>query len=190
MQPANNKPPKLRSLGKLADAEPVIVVDTRDQDPLSLPRLRTQSDTLITGDYSVAGLTGLFAVERKSISDLVGCCIGRNRERFERELYRQSAYRFKRLLIVATEEDISRCRYHSSITPKTVLATLGAFEPRLDLPVVFVPCPRLAGHKIECWAFWFSREYILAANGMLRGPVLTTRSIGSLTGWEVPNGQS
>jgi ERCC4-type nuclease len=73
--------PALRSLGTLAGAEPTIVIDSREQTPLPFSKLKTQAGTLLTGDYSVAGLENLFAVERKSISDLVGCCIGQNRER-------------------------------------------------------------------------------------------------------------
>jgi len=42
--------------------------------------------TLQSGDYSVAGCEELFAMERKTIGDLVGCFMGENRQRFEREL--------------------------------------------------------------------------------------------------------
>src|SRR5260370_30850848 len=92
--------PALKSLGKLPNHEPVIVVDTREQEPLSFHRLKAVCGTLISGDYSVAGLEELFAVERKTVSDLVGCCMGENRERFERELHRLRGFRFKRLLVV------------------------------------------------------------------------------------------
>jgi hypothetical protein len=40
--------PALRSLGDLAGAEPVIIIDTREQDPLPFSRLKTQSGTLVT----------------------------------------------------------------------------------------------------------------------------------------------
>lgn len=41
----------------------------------------------------------LFAVERKTIADLVACCIGANRERFFRELHRLRGYRLLQSLI-------------------------------------------------------------------------------------------
>jgi hypothetical protein len=44
--------------------------------------------TLLTTDYSAAGFESLFAIERKSIPDLVNCCTGENRVRFERKLQR------------------------------------------------------------------------------------------------------
>src|SRR4030081_926981 len=97
--------PALRSLGDLAGTEPIIVVDTREQEPLVFSRLRSVSGTLITGDYSVKGLECLFAIERKSIGDLVACCMGENRQRFERELHRLRGFRFARLLVVGSEEE-------------------------------------------------------------------------------------
>jgi len=110
--------PALRSLGELAGTQPVVIVDSREQDPLPFARLRTQTGALITGDYSVAGLETLFAVERKSIADLVACCVNQNRERFERELHRLRGFQFKRLLNIGVEEEIWRCKYHSNISPK------------------------------------------------------------------------
>jgi DNA excision repair protein ERCC-4 len=162
------KLPALRSLGELADVEPAIVVDTREQQPLPFHRLKTQSGVLVTGDYSVAGLENLFAVERKSISDLVSCCVGENRQRFEHELHRLRGFRFKRLLIVGTEAQIQEGEYCSKIKPQAVMATLGAFEARYDLPVVFKPSPELAAAQIERWAFWFAREVVKQVNDLWR----------------------
>lgn len=161
--------PALRSLGELAGSPPVIVVDTREQDPLPFSRLKSQAGTLVTGDYSVAGLEILFAVERKSVSDLVGCCMGENRERFERELHRLRGFRFKRLLIVGTEEEILKGGYRSNIKPQAVLGTLRAFEIRYDIPVVFCETPDQAGRAIESWSFWFAREMVEIVNALWRG---------------------
>jgi ERCC4-type nuclease len=162
------KLPALRSLGELAGAEPVIIIDTREQDPLPFSRLKTQSGTLVTGDYSIAGLESLFAVERKSISDLVGCCVGQGRERFERELHRLRGFRFRRLLIIGSEAQILKGEYHSNINPRAVLGTLHAFEVRYDLPVVFESTPELAARRVERWSFWFAREMVEVVNELWR----------------------
>jgi DNA excision repair protein ERCC-4 len=162
------KLPALRGLGTLADHGPVIVIDTREQDPLAFGRLQSIRGTLMTGDYSVCGLEHLFAVERKSIADLVGCCMGENRERFERELHRLRGFRFKRLLIVGTEDEILKGDYRSNIKPQAVMATLRAFEIRYDTPVVFCDTAEAAAQRIESWAFWFSRETVEAVNGLWR----------------------
>jgi hypothetical protein len=99
------KLPALKGLGSLADCEPIIV-DTREQTPLPFRRFQTRGGALLSGDYSVAGLEQLFAVERKSIGDVVACCVGQNRERFGRELHRLRGFRFKGLLVVGNEAEI------------------------------------------------------------------------------------
>lgn len=161
--------PALRSLGRLADLRPTIVVDSREQTPLIFRRLPSVVGGLTSGDYSVRGLEDLFAVERKSIPDLVGCCVGENRERFERELHRLRGCRFKRLLVVGRREDIEAGAYRSRIAPEAVLHSLAAWEVRFDVPVVFCPTPEAAARQVESWAFWFSREVVQGANDLLRG---------------------
>jgi DNA excision repair protein ERCC-4 len=160
--------PALRSLGELADREPVIVIDTREQDPLIFERLASVRGTLTTGDYSVAGLEQSFSIERKTVSDLVACCMGENRQRFERELHRLRGFRFKRLLVVGSEAEILAGRYHSNIKPTAVLATVYAFEMRYDLPVVFVPTAQAGARLVERWAFYFARETVSTVNDLWR----------------------
>lgn len=140
------------------DVRPVILIDTREQSPLSFKRFPSESAALQTGDYSFRGGEELFAIERKSIPDLVSCCMGKNRERFFRELHRLRGMRFKRLLIVGRREDVEASEYRSRITPNAVLATLGAIEARFDVPVVFGPSPAESAREIERWAYWFARE--------------------------------
>lgn len=160
--------PALRSLGELAGTQPTIVIDTREQDPLPFEKMTSHRTMLVSGDYSVAGLEHLFAVERKSIPDLVSCCVGQNRERFERELHRLRGFRFKRLLVVGSEAEILAAQYRSNIKPKAVIGTLRAFEVRYDIPVVFCETPEIAGRRVESWAFWFAREMVEAVNNLRR----------------------
>ena len=160
--------PGLRGLRDLADLRPTIVKDSREQTPLIFTRLASVTGTLYAGDYSVRGLEASFAVERKSIDDLAGCCMGANRDRFERELLRLRGYRFRRLLVIGSRDDIAAGRYHSKIAPKAVLATLGAFEARY-LPVVFAATPQEAAALIEKWVWYFAREVVENANDLLRG---------------------
>ena len=148
--------------------EVAIVIDTREKEPLVFSKFQSVCGTLITGDYSVLGLESQFSVERKSIADLVACCVGENRERFERELHRLRGFRFKRLLIVGSEENILAGRYLSQIKPNAVMATLGAFEMRYRCPVVFKPSPEAAARQSERWAYWFAREIILSSTRLER----------------------
>src|SRR5947209_4034298 len=112
-----SKLPFSKSVDAGAGAKPVIVVDSREQTPLIFTRLASVRAGLDTADYSFIGGETVFGVERKSIQDLVGCCTGENRERFERELIRLRGYRFKRLLIVGSQADVEVGHYRSRISP-------------------------------------------------------------------------
>ena len=156
-------------LGKPADAVPIIVIDTREQEPLKFRHLRSIRGTLPSGDYGIRGLENLFAVERKTVADLVGSVVGGNRERFERELFRLKPYQFKRLLIVGLRGEIELQRYRSRIPPKAVLGTLAAWECRYNIPVVYAATPIQAALEVERWVWYFCREYVETANALLRG---------------------
>ncbi len=152
---------------RLGDTLPTIIRDTRENRPLIFERLPSITGTLPTGDYSVKGSTHLISVERKSIADLVQS-VGRDRDRFTRELERLRGYHFKRLLIVGTENEIRQGNYRSRIKPTSVLHTLSAFEVRFDLPVVWCATPTIAARMVESWCYWYSREVLLQADGLLR----------------------
>jgi ERCC4-type nuclease len=134
--------PPLRGLAKLTDLRPVIVVDSREQEPLTFTRLQSVRGNLYSGDYSVRGLEDKFAVERKTLDDIANCCVNSNRDRFERELHRLRGFCFTRLLIIGTREDVAVGRYHSKIMPSAVLATIDAFENQIfdTIGFLFISC--------------------------------------------------
>jgi DNA excision repair protein ERCC-4 len=154
------------------DTPPTIIIDSREQTPLTFSRLPSIGGTLTTGDYSFAGGEELFSIERKSIPDLVACCMGNNRERFERELHRLRGFRFKRLLVIGTRQEIEAGNYRSNIPPAAVLHTLSAFECRYDCPVVFAPSSADAAKLVESWAFWFSREITKTFEAFTKGATI------------------
>lgn len=137
---------------------PTIIVDTREQAPLPFTRLESIRGTLYSGDYSARGFEGVFAIERKSLDDLAGCCIASERERFGNELHRLRGYRFKRLLIIGTAADIEAGSYRSRIVPAAIFGTLAAIEARYDVPVVFAADPAEGGRMVETWAAYYARE--------------------------------
>ena len=52
-----------------------IIIDTREQTPWSFPDgVLIERGTLATGDYTLAGLENIVAVERKSLADFISCC--------------------------------------------------------------------------------------------------------------------
>ncbi len=134
-----------------------IIIDTREQTPLIFTRYESERGTLQSGDYSISGLTHKFAVERKSIDDLVQS-VTRERERFERELHRLRGYDFKRLLIIGTEDEIINRHYHSKVNPKSILHSVNAFEVRYDIPIIWAKNATNGARYIEKWAYWYARE--------------------------------
>lgn len=159
--------PARRTLNRLADLRPVVIIDTREQTPLTFPTMESKVATLTTGDYSFVGGEDIVAIERKSIPDLVACCMGQNRKRFFEELKRMRGFPFRRLLIVGTLHEIETGQYRSAINPRSVLATLSAIEARFYVPVVFAPTPAAAAAKVEEWVWSNAREIVLSANKLL-----------------------
>lgn len=147
---------------------PVAIIDTREQTPLILPGLRTVTRGLVSGDYSLVGAEHLFAIERKSLNDLVGC-VTRERERFERELIRLRGYRFRRLLIVGTEDELANGDYTSTTPPAAVMASLITWEVRFDVPVVFCDDAEVAGGMVEAWIRAFAKELAKDAGNAIAG---------------------
>ena len=116
---------------------PVVVVDSREQNPWSFANLPSEPGSLATGDYSIRGLEHLIAVERKNLDDLLAC-VGIHRDRFKRELQRLKAYRFRALIVEASYGDLEDGRWRSKIQPAAVLGSLAAWQAQYSLPVMLV----------------------------------------------------
>jgi len=157
-------------------AEPTAIIDTREQTPLTLD-LPSIPKGLTSGDYSFVGGEHLFAVERKSLADLIAC-VTRERERFERELIRLRGYRFRRLLIVGTPEDLEGGHYVSQTPPTAIAQSLAVWEVRYDIPYIFACAPDIAGRIVSNWIRAFARELVKDA---------TTMAVGSPAASPSPN---
>ena len=99
------------------------LVDTRERTPWDLEPLKTKSATLDTGDYSVAGLEQVVRIERKSLPDLIGC-VGRERERFDREVQRLLAYPVRMLIVEASWPEIEAGQWRGKVTPNQAVGSL------------------------------------------------------------------
>lgn len=114
-----------------------IIVDTREQTPFRFgSEVQTEPGTLATGDYSLAGLENLVAVERKSLADLVMCC-GPERDRFKRELHRLKAYRCRAVIIEAHMTEVVYQKYRSNMAPAAVMGSVASWQTRYEVPFVW-----------------------------------------------------
>jgi hypothetical protein len=162
--------PALKSLGELAEATPVLVIDRKEQRPLTFTRLQSIWATLPEGDIAIAGVQDWICERKGTLDELASCCVGHNRDRFEKELFRLRPYRFKRLLLVGAscDQDILDYPYRSAINPRCILGSLLTWQARFDLPYVLVPTPEKAARLIELWAHYWCKEIVQGANGLLR----------------------
>ncbi len=110
-----------------------VVVDNKEGLPYDLAPLRQVKGTLPTGDYSVVGLEHLVSVERKSLTDLLGC-VGTNRDRFDREMQRILSYPQRLLLIESSWHEIERGDWRSHVTVEAAIGSILAWQ-RMAIPV-------------------------------------------------------
>ena len=124
-----------------------ILIDSREQlaydfDGPQYEDVETERATLVTGDYSLQGLSDRIACERKSVDDLVGC-FGKSRDRFERELARGAGLDRFAVFIEGSFDDLAHWRYRSKMKPSAVCQSVLAFSERYGVPFLF--CGSRAG---------------------------------------------
>ena len=106
--------------------------DTREQDGYTLAPMDLRVEGLQTGDYSVAGLEDMIALERKTLPDLVSC-IGSGRERFLRELQRLKAHPFRAVVIEGLWSDLEDGHYQSRLNPDSATHSIISWQSRFCL---------------------------------------------------------
>lgn len=139
-----------------------IIEDTREQTPLDFsqfPFVTVERGTLRSGDYSIKGYESQFAVERKSLADLVGT-ITHGHERFERELERLCSFQYAAVVVEASEVDLRTGKYRSMLLPRAAVGMITAFEVRYRIPFHFCGTRRMAAQRIYELAYYFQREML------------------------------
>jgi DNA excision repair protein ERCC-4 len=120
----------------------------------------TRRESLMTGDYSVAGLEKVLTIERKTLGDAVNTVI-HNWTRFRKTLYRMAAMDHSIVLIEAGIDDILEHRYESEAEPAAVLGRLISITIDHGIPVVF------AGDRAT--AETYAERYLIQAVRKLGG---------------------
>lgn len=142
------------------------VVDTREQLPLDLSPLSTVSGTLVTGDYSVFGLEHVVSIERKSLPDLLAC-VGRGRERFDREVQRLLAYPVRALVVEATWSELEVGGWRSQIKPSAVIGSVLGWVAS-GLPVLMPGDHERAGRYVSRLLFTAARRRWREARALVK----------------------
>jgi ERCC4-type nuclease len=142
-----------RSSGGLA----TIVIDTREQEPYSFDSRLAAAvrRALPAGDYSLEGLEGRVAVERKSLDDFVSTVI-HARRRFREELRKLTGYRAACVVVEAGVLDVLLHRYRGDTHPNAVLGNALSIIMDFRIPVFFC-----SSRQAACQ---FVQAYLLAAH--------------------------
>jgi ERCC4-type nuclease len=96
------------------------------------------------------------AVERKSLSDCLGC-VGVDRDRFEREIQRLLAYPCRALVIEATWEELEAGKWNSKVTASAALGSVLGWIAR-GLPVIMAGDHDRAGKYVSRLLFTAARR--------------------------------
>jgi DNA excision repair protein ERCC-4 len=126
----------------------IILIDSREQRPFSFAGYEASPEVvaLPVGDYSLPGFEDRAAVERKSLEDLIGCLMNKDRERFERELARGRQYDLFAVVVEACLADVSQGRYRSDMRPQAALQSIITFQVRYRAPFVWAGNRQAAEH--------------------------------------------
>lgn len=150
----------------IAPENVVAIVDSREQLPLDLSPLRSVVGTLTTGDYGLAAMPGLAAIERKSLGDFLSC-VGQNRERFEREVQRLLAFPVRCLVIESTWQEIEAGEWRSKITPAAAVGSLLGWIAS-GLPVIMAGNHTRAGQYTSRLLYTAARRRYCECRELLR----------------------
>ena len=145
------------------------LADTREQCPLDLSPLRTETGTLATGDYSVKGLEHVVAIERKSLPDCLAC-VGVERERFDREVQRLLAYPVRALVVESTWPEVESGAWRSNVTPAAAIGSLLGWIAA-GLPVVMAGDHQRAGRFVSRMLYIAARRRWREARALVAGAV-------------------
>lgn len=134
-----------------------IIRDTREQTPFTFEAYDCEVavGTLKTGDYSVAGYEDKVSIERKALSDLIGCLTG-GRERFERELARLRDYESCAVIVESPFRYLANGKYRSNLNPVSAVQSVISMTQKFRLPFFFAETRPQA----EYIAFHFLRHFV------------------------------
>lgn len=122
-----------------------ILVDTREQTIPPFPEgVVLERTTLHESDYTTPALKTIAVIERKSICDFAAT-LSWGRERFDRQVQRLQAYRWKCVIV---EADITAVYRGTAMHPNAIIGSIASLYARWDVPTLFIGNPAGAGRLI------------------------------------------
>lgn len=111
-----------------------VLFDSREQTPWeALPGVVMQRVTMAEGDYTTEKLQGIAVIERKSVADFASS-ITHGRERFDDEIRRLHAYKWKAIIVEGNVDEVWR---NHKIHVHAIIGSCASFMARADCPALF-----------------------------------------------------
>lgn len=153
---------------QLKTPRPVVIVDTREQNPFNFSRFGGwfagfERKALKLGDYSVAGLEDICVVERKDLSDLVHSCTV-DRSVFINRLRRMVGYPYRLLVITSAMSQVKSPYPHSNVDPNRITQFLIATLVRLQVPFLCSETHELGEELVASYLYQVHLYHWLESN--------------------------
>jgi ERCC4-type nuclease len=137
----------------------VLVIDTREQNPLDFSRFEgwfagIDKKTLKLGDYSIAGLEDVCVVEWKDLSDLIHSCTT-DRCVFIHRLRQMAQYPYRLPLITSTLSQIKSPSSYAGVNPNRITQSLIAMLAGLQVPFLCSETHELGEELVASYLYRF-----------------------------------
>jgi ERCC4-type nuclease len=142
---------------QLLTPRPVVIVDTREQNPFSFARFGgwfagIEKRALPLGDYTVKGLEECCAVERKELGDLVQSLTA-DRSAFVARLQRMARAPHRLLVITAALSQVKSPYSFSGANPNRIMQSLIAVLAGLQVPFLCVETHELGEEIVASYLY-------------------------------------
>jgi ERCC4-type nuclease len=160
---------------QLKTPRPVLVVDTREQNPFDFSRFQgwfsgIERRALKLGDYSIAGLEDLCVVERKDLSDLERSFTV-ERKGFVARLRQMAEYPHRLLVVSAALSQVKSPYPYSAVNPNQITQSLIAALAGLRVPFICTETHEMGEEILASYLYQVHLYQWLEENGF--GSTLT-----------------
>jgi ERCC4-type nuclease len=153
---------------QLKTPKPILLVDTREQNPLDCSRFAgwfagIERKALQLGDYSIEGLEGECVVERKDLPDLVHS-LTTERSVFISRLRRMAGYPHRLLVITAALSQVKSAYTFAAVDPNRITQSLIAVLAGTGVPFLCTETHDLAEEVVASYLYQVHLYHWLEAN--------------------------
>jgi ERCC4-type nuclease len=157
----------------------VLLVDTREQNPLDFSRFEgwfvgIERKALKLGDYSIAGLEDICVVERKDLSDLVHS-LTTDRSVFINRLRQMGQYTHRLLVVTSTLSQVKSPHSYAGVNPNRIAQSLIAILAGLQVPFLCSETHELGEELVASYLYQVHLYHWLETNDF--GRFLTDNDI-------------